>query len=108
MASGVTLASPVISGTTPLPSSKQGASLSSTTDATLAHQNLVLLEDDKNVQPSQNLVPAVGSDFLKANPEVATVSPSGLAEAALAPAFSSSRISSVFDASAASSMALTP
>jgi len=36
MASGVTLASPVISGTTPLPSSKQGASLSSTTDATLA------------------------------------------------------------------------
>ena len=36
MASGVTLASPVISGTTPLPSSNQRASLSSTTDATLA------------------------------------------------------------------------
>jgi len=43
----------------------------STTDATLAHQNLVLLEDDKHIQPAQNLVPAISSDFLKANPDVA-------------------------------------
>ena len=45
----------------------------STTDATLPNQNLVLLEDDKHIQPAQNLVPAVGSDFLKANPDVATI-----------------------------------
>jgi osmoprotectant transport system substrate-binding protein len=44
----------------------------STTDATLSHNDLVLLDDDKNVQPSQNLVPAISSDFLKANPDVAT------------------------------------
>jgi osmoprotectant transport system substrate-binding protein len=44
----------------------------STTDATLAHNNLVLLDDDQNVQPSQNLVPAISSEFLEANPDVAT------------------------------------
>jgi osmoprotectant transport system substrate-binding protein len=45
----------------------------STTDATLAHQNLILLADDKNIQPAQNLVPAISSAFLKSNPEVATL-----------------------------------
>jgi len=42
----------------------------STTDATLANQGLTLLQDDKLVQPAQNLVPAIGSDFLKANPDI--------------------------------------
>jgi osmoprotectant transport system substrate-binding protein len=46
---------------------------SSTTDATLSHQDLVLLKDDKLVQPAQNLVPAISSDFLKANPDIADV-----------------------------------
>lgn len=45
----------------------------STTDPNAAHENLVILTDDKNIQPAQNLVPAVGSDFLKANPDVATI-----------------------------------
>jgi len=45
----------------------------STTDATLSHNNLVLLTDDKKIQPAQNLVPAISSDFLKANPDVATI-----------------------------------
>jgi osmoprotectant transport system substrate-binding protein len=45
----------------------------STTDATLSHNNLVLLTDDKHIQPAQNLVPAISSDFLKANPDVATI-----------------------------------
>jgi len=45
----------------------------STTDATLANQGLTLLEDDKHIQPAQNLVPAVSSDFLKAHPDVAGV-----------------------------------
>ncbi len=43
----------------------------STTDGTLASQGLVLLDDDKHIQPAQNLVPAVSSDFLKAHPDVA-------------------------------------
>jgi osmoprotectant transport system substrate-binding protein len=43
----------------------------STTDATLANQDLVLLQDDKLVQPAQNLVPAISSEFLKAHPDIA-------------------------------------
>ncbi|GAA3815740.1 ABC transporter substrate-binding protein [Nocardioides panacisoli] len=42
-----------------------------TLDGTLDDQGLVLLEDDKGIQPAQNLVPAVSSDFLKDNPDVA-------------------------------------
>jgi osmoprotectant transport system substrate-binding protein len=44
----------------------------STTDPNAAHENLVILEDDKHIQPAQNLVPAIGSDFLQAHPDVAT------------------------------------
>ena len=36
----------------------------STTDGTLESQGLVVLEDDKQIQPAQNLVPAVSTDFL--------------------------------------------
>ena len=43
----------------------------STTDGTLASQGLVVLEDDKQIQPAQNLVPAVGTEFLAAHPDVA-------------------------------------
>ena len=43
----------------------------STTDGTLESQGLVLLEDDKAIQPAQNLVPAVSSEFLDAHPDVA-------------------------------------
>ena len=42
-----------------------------TTDGTLADQGLVLLEDDKGIQPAQNLIPAVNSEFLDAHPELA-------------------------------------
>jgi osmoprotectant transport system substrate-binding protein len=41
-----------------------------TTDGTLAADGLVLLEDDKGIQPAQNLTPAVNADFLKANPDL--------------------------------------
>jgi osmoprotectant transport system substrate-binding protein len=41
-----------------------------TTDGTLAADGLVLLEDDKAIQPAQNLTPAVNADFLKANPDL--------------------------------------
>ena len=41
-----------------------------TTDASLADLGLVLLEDDKGIQPAQNLTPAVNSDFLAANPDL--------------------------------------
>lgn len=44
---------------------------SGTTDGTLADQGLVLLEDDKGIQPAQNLIPAVNSDFLADHPDVA-------------------------------------
>ena len=44
--------------------------LTSTTDGTLESQGLVLLEDDKAIQPAQNLVPAVSTEFLQANPDV--------------------------------------
>lgn len=43
---------------------------SSTTDGSLASQGLVLLQDDKGIQPAQNLVPAVSTSFLKAHPDV--------------------------------------
>ena len=45
----------------------------STTDGTLESQGLVVLEDDKRIQPAQNLVPAVATDFLADNPEVADI-----------------------------------
>jgi osmoprotectant transport system substrate-binding protein len=44
-----------------------------TTDAALEQEGLVALEDDKGIQPAQNLIPAVNSDFLNENPDVATV-----------------------------------
>ncbi len=44
--------------------------LTSTTDGTLEAQGLVLLGDDRAIQPAQNLVPAVSKEFLDANPEV--------------------------------------
>jgi osmoprotectant transport system substrate-binding protein len=44
-----------------------------TTDGTLAADGLVLLEDDKGIQPAQNLTPAVNSDFLKENPDLEDV-----------------------------------
>lgn len=47
--------------------------LTSTTDGTLDAQGLVLLEDDKVIQPTQNLVPAVSTEFLDAHPDVADV-----------------------------------
>ncbi|WP_243056242.1 ABC transporter substrate-binding protein [Nocardioides sp. SR21] len=45
--------------------------LTSTTDGTLEGQGLVLLEDDKQIQPAQNLVPALSTEFLDANPDIA-------------------------------------
>lgn len=41
-----------------------------TTDGTLDDLGLQLLEDDKGIQPAQNLTPAVNSEFLEANPEL--------------------------------------
>ncbi|KAA1419567.1 amino acid ABC transporter substrate-binding protein [Nocardioides humilatus] len=41
-----------------------------TLDGTLDDQGLVLLEDDRGIQPAQNLVPAVSSDFLADHPDV--------------------------------------
>jgi osmoprotectant transport system substrate-binding protein len=43
--------------------------LTSTTDGTLADQGLVLLEDDQGIQPAQNLVPAVSSEWIADNPK---------------------------------------
>jgi osmoprotectant transport system substrate-binding protein len=45
----------------------------STTDGTLQAQGLVVLEDDKQIQPAQNLVPAVSTTFLADHPDVAEV-----------------------------------
>ncbi|MGI8900993.1 MAG: ABC transporter substrate-binding protein [Nocardioides sp.] len=42
-----------------------------TSDATLESLGLVLLEDDKELQNAENLVPMVNSDFLDENPDVA-------------------------------------
>jgi osmoprotectant transport system substrate-binding protein len=41
-----------------------------TTDGTLDQLGLVLLEDDKGIQPAQNLTPAVNTAFLKKNPDL--------------------------------------
>lgn len=41
-----------------------------TTDGSLEDLGLVLLEDDKGMQPAQNLTPAVNADFLKSNPDI--------------------------------------
>jgi osmoprotectant transport system substrate-binding protein len=41
-----------------------------TTDGTLEDLGLVLLEDDKGIQPAQNLTPAVNADFLEANSDL--------------------------------------
>jgi len=45
----------------------------STTDGTLESQGLVVLEDDKQIQPAQNLVPAVSADFLADHEDVADI-----------------------------------
>lgn len=45
----------------------------STTDGTLDAQGLVVLEDDQQIQPAQNLVPAIGADFLAEHPDVADI-----------------------------------
>ena len=45
----------------------------STTDGTLESQGLVILEDDQQIQPAQNLVPAVSSDFLADHADVADI-----------------------------------
>jgi osmoprotectant transport system substrate-binding protein len=44
-----------------------------TTDGTLDSLGLQLLEDDKGIQPAQNLTPAVNSDFLADNPDLEEV-----------------------------------
>lgn len=44
---------------------------SGTLDGTLDDQGLVLLEDDKGIQPAQNLIPAVSSDYLADHEEIA-------------------------------------
>lgn len=45
--------------------------LEGTTDGTLESQGLVVLEDDQQIQPAQNLVLAVGTDFLAEHADVA-------------------------------------
>jgi osmoprotectant transport system substrate-binding protein len=44
-----------------------------TTDGSLAELGLVILEDDKGIQPAQNLIPAVNSDFLADHGDIADV-----------------------------------
>jgi osmoprotectant transport system substrate-binding protein len=44
-----------------------------TTDGALAEEGLTALEDDKGIQPAQNLIPAVNADFLADHPDVATI-----------------------------------
>jgi osmoprotectant transport system substrate-binding protein len=44
-----------------------------TTDASLSQEGLTALEDDKGIQPAQNLIPATNTAFIKAHPDVATV-----------------------------------
>jgi osmoprotectant transport system substrate-binding protein len=41
-----------------------------TLDGTLKDQGLVLLEDDRGIQPAQNLIPAVSTEFLAAHKDV--------------------------------------
>ena len=47
--------------------------LTATTDGSLESQGLVLLEDDKKIQPAQNLVPAINSDWLADHQDVQDV-----------------------------------
>jgi len=47
--------------------------LTATTDGGLEAEGLVLLEDDKQIQPAQNLVPAINSDWLADNQDVEDV-----------------------------------
>ena len=47
--------------------------LVATTQADLEENGLVILEDDKGIQPAQNLIPAVNTDFLNDHPDVAEV-----------------------------------
>lgn len=47
--------------------------LTSTTDGTLESQGLVVLEDDQQIQPAQNLVPAVSTAFLEEHPDIADI-----------------------------------
>lgn len=42
-----------------------------TTDGSLEDLGLVILEDDQGLQPAQNLIPAVRTEFLDQNPDVA-------------------------------------
>ncbi|WP_193606690.1 glycine betaine ABC transporter substrate-binding protein [Nocardioides lijunqiniae] len=42
-----------------------------TLDVTLEDRGLLLLEDDKGIQPAQNFIPAVGSDFIADHEDVA-------------------------------------
>jgi osmoprotectant transport system substrate-binding protein len=44
-----------------------------TTDGTLGELGLTLLEDDKGIQPAQNLTPAVNAEFLADNPDLEQV-----------------------------------
>lgn len=44
-----------------------------TTDGTLESQGLVFLEDDQTIQPAQNLIPAVNTDFYNEHQDVADV-----------------------------------
>ncbi len=44
-----------------------------TTDGTLKDLGLVILQDDKGIQPAQNLTPAVNADFLSKNPDLEAV-----------------------------------
>lgn len=44
--------------------------ISGTTDATLADLGLVLLEDDQEVQPANNLVPVVNAESAEADPQL--------------------------------------
>jgi osmoprotectant transport system substrate-binding protein len=44
-----------------------------TTDGTLESQGLMFLEDDQNIQPAQNLIPAVNAEFLDQHADLADV-----------------------------------
>jgi osmoprotectant transport system substrate-binding protein len=47
--------------------------LVATTQADLEENGMVILEDDQGIQPAQNLIPAVNTDFLTDHPDVAEV-----------------------------------
>src|SRR3954447_20532434 len=52
-------------------SGKADLGLVATTDATLADFGLVILDDDKNLQNADNLIPIVNAAVLKKHPEIA-------------------------------------